>query len=1519
MNHCRKCSLALIVAVALALWVPVVFAAAPPSAMPDLWLDHGTAPLSDLLNAWAPLWANGPDGDGTWSAISPTGAKAVTSCPSAAFVATPLSATTESCPDDGSVSPRDLSNALPLVSIGAFGGDNAGTADLPIWTSAVVLSVPAASIAASSAPIPDLRSDNPPIPPPDWRNIWAPVSASAPGGSGIWSLASASWTDIYGDAPATMSPRPGFAVFQGTPGTVTVDNSAGAVGVTGMHFAVDGYTLAGDALQLAGSAGSLDNIDVGDGTSTSAVDKAAINNALTGSAGLNKVDFGTLTLTGTNTYTGETDINGGTLALAGNGSITGSSGVVIFGSGTFDISGSANGVTIRNLEDDGTSKASVVLGGKTLTVSSATGDGFSGTISGAGGLTVSGGWLALWRAAYTGLTMIDAGAGLQVGFSGSGASIVGDILDNGTLEFFHNDDVTYGGMISGAGSLIQEGTGKLTLTGANTFSGGTSVFGMKNLTTGQVTTSTLAISSDTNLGASSGAVTLNDGTLETTASLTLTHPIVLNSSGVLGVGGTLQTDAGAVLTVATPISGYVGTLTKTGTGTLVLTADNTYGGGISPATTISAGTLQIGSGGTSGSILNDVVDNGSLVFDRSDAMSFSGTVSGTGSLTQSGAGTLTLMNPITYTGETTITGGSTLALTPGSTLSTFHGITADGTLDLSGTASSFPGSVTPGTTIVQSLSGVGAVLLGGNDLILTDSGSFGGVISGSGNLKLYAGTEVLSGPNTYTGDTQIDGGVLALAGNGSIANSNTVVINGGAALDISGTNSGAKITNLYNGGSVLLGAQTLTLSGSGPTSIYGGVISGTGGVTVSDGTVELAGVNTYTGLTTIDSGANLTLGYEPAGEIVNNGVLNFNSAGDLIYAGTVSGSGSLIQAGVGTLTLTGANTFTGGVEINNGTLLVSGSSNLGATSGGVALNGGTLENTVSFTLTHALTLGSGGTVRTDAGTTLTVPNAIGGAGGLTKEGAGTLVLTGANTYPGGTYISAGILQATAVLPGDTAVGSGGWLDGVLGVGGNLSNAGNVAIHGGDTTVGGNYSNASTGTLAISLGSKLAVTGTATLNGTLEVTGADPGYVANTHTDVLTATGGVIGTFAQLVKDTGVVFTSTTIGYGPNDVYLDTTGLSITVAAAAMGIVDPAAAQAAQRVQSGFESINATMASGGKPASDVLEGAGAIQHSATPAVAQATLTSLSGQLHAASAAMLFDGIDAGSNALSEHFDDLVGGRTNSGAWYGDLGWQGNLQRGGCAGATFRSDGGMAGADVRIGAHGVFGFAVGQSRGFGQLDASWDHGRTWMNSLATYGGVVNGPWYASAQVTSGWYREDMQRMLQLGALMAPVGNASTGRYMEGALEGGRVFHIGGTRVVPFADVRYQSLDLGGFIEQGGLGYGLEGEGRTVGRSQAGLGLRVERGWRLANGMQMAFDGSAGWQHTLHQHGDVFNASFTGFNDWLPVEGIGLSRNTTILRAGVSLWPTRNFGLRLGYMREQDQRERAGSAMLQGTVAF
>ena len=552
------------------------------------------------------------------------------------------------------------------------------------------------------------------------------------------------------------------------------------------------------------------------------------------------------------------------------------------------------------------------------------------------------------------------------------------------------------------------------------------------------------------------------------------------------------------------------------------------------------------------------------------------------------------------------------------------------------------------------------------------------------------------------------------------------------------------------------------------------------------------------------------------------------------------------------------------------------------------------------------------------GLTSTWSNDISGAGGLIKNGTGTLILTGNDSYAGDTQVLGGTLQATTALPGDVTIGSAGTLDNVPGVNGSLANSGTVTVRSGTTEVTGNYTQTGTGTLSVNLGTLLSVTGTAQIDGTLNVLGAVSGYVTNSHEDVLTAFGGLTGTFGQLTTSPGV-FLNTTIQYTSDSVWLDTTSLSITQAAQAMSITDPASSAAAARVQRGFDTLDSKIAASETIAPGLLQGAGAIQRAATPASARATLQSLSGQLHAASAAMLFDGIAATSDALSGHFDDLLDGRAKFGTWYGDLGWQGDLQRGGYAGASFRSNGSLVGADFRVGVHGVLGYAVGASRGYGQLDASWDHNRTWTDHATLYGGVANGAWYAKAQAGGGWFHEDMQRLLLLGGLVAPVGSEVSGRYFTGSLEGGHQFHIGTARITPFVDVRYQRIEQGAFAEQGGYGFGLAANARTVGRLQTGAGIRAQRAWQLADGMLMEFDGSASWRRGVRQYGEAFEASFTGFDDWTPMQGIGLSRDESVLRAGLSLWPTRTFALRLGYAREQGERQRANSVMLQGALGF
>ena len=188
-----------------------------------------------------------------------------------------------------------------------------------------------------------------------------------------------------------------------------------------------------------------------------------------------------------------------------------------------------------------------------------------------------------------------------------------------------------------------------------------------------------------------------------------TNPMFVNqggSSGLVGLLPSLQLNANttfeidsasAVTEVTGAISG-TGQLTKTGSGALVLIGTNTYSGG----TTISAGTLQIGNGGTSGSIVGNVTDNGTLAFDRSDTVAFGSVISGTGSLVQLGSGTLVLTGTNTYSGGTTISAGTLQIGNGGTTGSITGNVTDNGTLAFNRSdAMTFDGVISGTGSLVQ--------------------------------------------------------------------------------------------------------------------------------------------------------------------------------------------------------------------------------------------------------------------------------------------------------------------------------------------------------------------------------------------------------------------------------------------------------------------------------------------------------------------------------------------------------------------------------------------------------------------------------------------------------------------------------------------------------------------------------------------------------------------------------------------------------------------------------------------------
>lgn len=700
------------------------------------------------------------------------------------------------------------------------------------------------------------------------------------GGTGSWNNAASNWTNSTGAVNAPW--QGGFAVFQGTGGSVSVTQDVSA---TGMQFLSNGYLVHSGAFTVT-STGPEFVLRANAGIT------AEISLVLTGTSKLIKRDAGTLVLSHTNTYTGGTRIEGGTLRITTGDASLGAAGTVLeMDGGTL---ASPSNLTISR---------PVSLEGSGGTVSSPTGGVFtvSGVISGPGSLTkIDGGTLALTADnTYTGGTTISGGF-LRIGGGGTTGSVLGDIVNNGTLVINRSNQLIIDGSISGTGAFIQRGTGVTQLNASNSYSGGTTL-----------EAGVLDAAQDNRLGAASGALHFDGGTLHTGAGFDSSRLITITSNG-----GTLEDANGATLRGV--ISGSGG-LTKTGAGITVLSADNTYTGG----TTVSAGTLQIGAAGTSGSILGDVVNNGVLLFNRSDATTFAGDISGTGEVSVFGRGTLTLTGANTYSSVngTQVRGGSTLVVANNGNLgaATTRVLLRNSTLRLDGSFA------LTRNLVLEGAGGTNTLDTQANTVTVT------GVISGETALdKQGSGTLILTNDNTYIDGTTIAAGTLQVG-------------NGGTSGFIQGnvSNSGALVFNRSDG------------------IAYDGVVSGSGSLTqAGSGTLFLLNDHTHTGGTGITAGT-LQIGDggnagSVAGNISNNSALVFNRNDSYSHAGVISGSGTLRQAGSGRLILGGANTYSGLTTVANGSLLLTGS-----LAGGVQVNSGTTFGG-NGTVAGAVNVASGG-------------------------------------------------------------------------------------------------------------------------------------------------------------------------------------------------------------------------------------------------------------------------------------------------------------------------------------------------------------------------------------------------------------------------------------------------------------------------------------------------------------------------------------------------------------------------------
>lgn len=902
---------------------------------------------------------------------------------------------------------------------------------------------------------------------------------------------------------------------------------------------------------------------------------------------------GTLTLSnGGNSYAGTTTVNAGTLIL--EASASGTAGNTVLGSGASDIlignmtgaydaglvtnsavtvsrnlraqSGNTGVITIGgNSASTSTFSSSLFLGtnagtGKGVTLTSAAGGTttFSGVVqdptgvvgpglvrtngagtvvlSGvntyAGGTSIDGGTLSISQSANLGANAggvaINAGTlAITSGFSTNRVFTLGNTAS--TLLINPAQTLTITSAIGGTGALNKSGTGTLTLSGANTYSGGSII-----------NSGTLIISTNGNLGAAAGAVTINAATLDIAGTFTSTRNFTLGSAT-----STVQVDPTFTLTANGIFSGP-GTLNKTGTGTLVLGGVNTYTG----ATNISAGTLRNG-------IANVILDSSAVTVASGatyDLNSFSetvGSLAGAGTVTSSAAGALTL----TAGGDNT----STL----------FSGILQNGS-----------------GTIAFTKSGTGTLTLSG-------ANTYSGLTTVSGGILLIQNSTALG---TTVGGTTVSSGATLELQSGIAVGGELLTLNGagvssfGALRNLSGNNSFAGAITLASASTIYSDAGTLTLTGGivngGFAATFGGagnisqsnVISGTGALVKNDaGTLTLSGASTFLGGSTINGGtvvvtSDASLGSALGALTLNAGTLEVATGFSTIRLFTIgnasstfqvdagqtftvnsviSGSGTLNKTGAGTMVLSGVNLFSGGTNVIGGTLQLSAVNRL-LTTGGLTISGGTFDLQTFGQTTAAVTLSSGTITGNGAGTltgssyTLqsgTVSAILAGSGTVTKNTAGTVILSGSNTFTGSTTISAGLLQvntnnALGTTASGTTVANGAALK-LNAV--NYSTAEPLTLNGTGISNGGALTNTGTSTFAGPInvatnatisagGGTLTLTGGISKNGTI-LTIAGGGTVNIT-------TNGITGASANsdlIVDGTTVVLSAASSYNGPTTI------------------------------------------------------------------------------------------------------------------------------------------------------------------------------------------------------------------------------------------------------------------------------------------------------------------------------------------------------------------------------------------------
>ena len=808
------------------------------------------------------------------------------------------------------------------------------------------------------------------------------------------------------------------------------------------------------------------------------------------------------------------------------------------------------------------------------------------------------------------------------------------------------------------------------------------------------------------------------------------------------------------------------------------------------------------------------------------------------------------------------------------------------------------------------------------------NGGAGGALNG-GSTVGGGGAGGLGG-NTGTQGTAGTAGTTLGAGGGGGGGSGTTNSTGYTANNGGGTgNAGAGdgrpggdgVTN--NNGSQGPGADGGS-GGNGGSAQGGAIYVATGGtLTILDspilGAAVAAGAGGAAGTGQGPNSINGSFGSagtaQGTGIFLNGVMANIGvSGGTVTYADSIAGTGltsglvntAINKTGAGMLVLSATNTFTGNIDVSAGTLAVAGAANLGNANNGVVIfDGATFAVTANATFanTHAFSIAGSSTFDVAAGTTTTIQGVISNGastGNLVKADTGTLLLSGTNTYSGTTTVNGGTLRAgSAAAFGASSVftvAGGATLDlnGFNKTFGSLSGAGTVT--GANSTITGSFApgNGTPGSsmsivsnLALQSGSAYmvqvnpatssfaAVTGTATLGGAaVNANYAAGSYVTKQYT-ILTATGGVSGTFGSLVNTNLPANFTSSLSYDANDAYLKLTLSFIPPTSPSFGGGLNSNQQAV-----GNALINFFNTTGGIPL---------VFGTLTPA----GLTQVSGETATGTQQTTFDAMNMFMNVMTDPF---IGGRGDGAGAGGNAtgyadeaqayaakcgpndapaaiytkappaapfeqrwsvwaaGFGGSQTTDGNAAlgsnnVTSRIYGTAVGADYRFSPYTIAGFSMAG----GGTNFSVANGGTGRSDLFQVGAFVRhtvGPAYIAAALAYGWQDVTTNRTVTVAGFDQLQARFNANAY-SGRVEGGYRFVtpiIGGVGITPYAAAQFTTFDLPAYAEQALVGannFALAYGAKSVTDTRSELGIRTDKSFAMQDAV-LTLRGRAAWAH-------------------------------------------------------------------------